>query len=49
MQFLSYFFFVGAFALLGTLIWSVAMWFLPAEKWEKDAIVATFGRKSTPL
>lgn len=34
----------GAISLLCALLWSVAMWFLPAEQWEEDAMTETFGR-----
>lgn len=37
-------FVVGTILLAGALLWSVAMWFLPAEPWEKDAMTETFGR-----
>lgn len=43
--FLAYLFGYGMLALLIALAWSVSMWFLPAEKWEKDAMTETFGRK----
>ncbi len=41
---LAYTFGLGAVLLCAALLWSVAMWFLPAEPWELNAMTDTFGR-----